>query len=146
MHFNKSEDYYKKIKADRQLSANLRDKFKEKKVFFKARPDSRELKDYIDLYEFSSLEEAYHQLMNELCDLTVEAIDLVLPENDETQIFILQEDFQKMNFSIIISRKRIPQNWSILLKLLIPPPLEQHLLLQVPSLSLNLGLTKCSRI
>src|SRR5450759_2234142 len=59
-HFNKPDDYYKKIKADRQLSILLKTKFKEKKIFFKPAPDSRELKDYIDLYEFGSLEEAYH--------------------------------------------------------------------------------------
>ena len=97
-HFGKPEDYYKKIKADKQLSALLKTKFSSKKVFFQSGPYSRDLKEYIDMYEFSTFEEAYYQLMNELGDLTIEAINLILPEQDDTENIYLQEGFRKMNF------------------------------------------------
>ena len=43
----------------------------------------------------ATFEEAYHQLMNELCDLTIEAINLVLPENDETENIYITGGFSK---------------------------------------------------
>ena len=55
-----------------------------KKIFYKSAPDSMELREFIDMYEFVSYEEAYHQLMNELCELTVESIKLILPSGDDT--------------------------------------------------------------
>ncbi len=143
MHFNKSEDYYRKIKADRQLSANLRDKFKEKKVFFKARPDSRELKDYIDLYEFSSLEEAYHQLMNELCDITVEAIDLVLPENDETSNIYITGGFSKNELFYNYITEAYPSKLVYTSEIANSSALGAALVIAGSRPSLNLGLTKC---
>jgi sugar (pentulose or hexulose) kinase len=95
-HFMKSEDYYrKKVKADKKLSALLRSKFSEKKVFFQTGPNWRELKNYIDLYEFNTFEEAYHQLMNELCDLTIESINLVLPAADDTENLYITGGFSK---------------------------------------------------
>jgi len=61
----KPEDFYKRIKADDQLSTHLNPNSAGKMCSFQTGPYSRELKDFIDMYEFSSFEEAYHQLMNE---------------------------------------------------------------------------------
>jgi sugar (pentulose or hexulose) kinase len=94
-HFAKSEDYYKEVKADNNLSTHLRSRFLGKKVFFQSGPLSRELKEYIDMYEFTTFDEAYHQLMNELGDLTVEAVNLVLPEVDETENIYITGGFSK---------------------------------------------------
>jgi sugar (pentulose or hexulose) kinase len=88
-HFSKPEDYYKKVCADKNLAARLKLKYPDKKNFFKTGHYSRDLKDYIDMYEFSSFEEAYHQLMNELGDLTIDAVNLVIPKADDiTNIYI----------------------------------------------------------
>jgi len=43
-HFRKPEDFYKRIKADDQLSTHLKSKFSGKNVFFQTGPYSRELK------------------------------------------------------------------------------------------------------
>ncbi len=94
-HFRKSEDYYKKVKADKKLSAFLKSKFNEKKVFFRTGAYSPEIKKYVDMYEFSTFEEAYHQLMNELCDLTVESINMVLPSEDDTENLYITGGFSK---------------------------------------------------
>ena len=51
-HFKKPEDYYKKIKADKTLSANLKTKFEDRKIFFQTGPYSREFREYVDMYEF----------------------------------------------------------------------------------------------
>ncbi len=47
------------------------------------------------MYVFSSYEEAYHQLMNELCYLTVESVKLILPEDDETENIYITGGFSK---------------------------------------------------
>ena len=94
-HFNKPDDYYKKVKPDKKLSILLKNKFGLKKIFFKSWPESRELKEFIDLYVFSSIDEAYHQLMNELCDLTLEAINLVIPADDKTANIYITGGFSR---------------------------------------------------
>ncbi len=94
-HFNKPENYYKKVAADIKLSARLKLKYGEKKIFFQTGHYYRELREYIDMYEFSSFEEAYHQLMNELCDLTIDSINLVIPENDDIANIYITGGFSK---------------------------------------------------
>jgi sugar (pentulose or hexulose) kinase len=83
-HFREKPDYYKRVKADRNITASLKSRHAGKNLFFKPSPDSRELKEFIDMYEFVSFEEAYHQLMIELSHLTIESIMLVLAADDDT--------------------------------------------------------------
>jgi sugar (pentulose or hexulose) kinase len=94
-HFSKAPDFYKKIKVDRKVSEALRMKYKDKKVFFQTGLYFRDLKDNIDLFDFYSPEEAYYQLMNELCDLTIEAINLVIPSDDDTENIYITGGFSK---------------------------------------------------
>jgi len=88
-HFEKPEDYFRSVRYDSTLSSLLKEKYREEKVFFQAEPLEREFKDRIDLYLFKNFEMAYHQLMNELCQLTIESVNLILPEkNDISNIYI----------------------------------------------------------
>ncbi|MCJ7449632.1 MAG: FGGY family carbohydrate kinase [Bacteroidales bacterium] len=77
-HFKTRSDYYKKVKPDKRLLEICRKKCGENRFFFENLPYSRELKEKNDLFVFKSYQEAYHQLMVELSELTVEAIDLVM--------------------------------------------------------------------
>jgi hypothetical protein len=143
-HFRKSEDYYKKVRVDNQLSEILKSKFAEKKVFFQTGPYSRDLKDYIDMYEFSTFEEAYHQLMNELGDLTLEAINLVIPENDETENIYITGGFSKNElFQNSISRA-FPSKSVYTSEIANGSALGAALVVSGSKSSLNLGLTRCT--
>jgi sugar (pentulose or hexulose) kinase len=144
-HFKKSEDYYKSIKSDKELSVLLKTKFKEKKIFFKSGPDSRDLKDYIDLYEFTSIEESYHQLMNELCDLTFEAIDLVLPANDETANIYITGGFSKNDLFLNHIKDAYPSKLVYTSEITNASALGAALVISGSNPSLNLGLTECKR-
>lgn len=95
VHFNKPEDYFRKVIADKKLTSRMRLKYGDKKNFFQTGMYYRELKEYIDMYEFSSFEEAYHQLMNELCDLTIDSINLVIPQNDDIVNIYITGGFSK---------------------------------------------------
>ena len=88
-HFDKPEDYYKQVKYDKNLAISLKEKFREKSVFFQDEPLSREFRERIDMYQFKNFDMAYHQLMNELGYLTIESVNLILPEsNDISNIYI----------------------------------------------------------
>ena len=83
-HFYKPEDHFKKVKLDKELLSVNKSRFGDRKRFFKPYSFLRELNETVDMYEFSSFEAAYHQLMQELTDLTIESVRLIIPEGDET--------------------------------------------------------------
>ena len=94
-HFRTPIDAYKRVSPDHEIDNRLKAKFGQKRIFFNTGLNSREFRDKIDLFEFTSFEEGYHQLMNELGMLTVEAINLVIPENDETENIYITGGFSK---------------------------------------------------
>jgi sugar (pentulose or hexulose) kinase len=142
-HFKKSEEYYRKIKSDNKLSTRLRSKFKGKKVFFQSGPYSRDLRDYIDMYEFSSAEEAYHQLMNELGDLTIEAINLVLPANDESANIYITGGFSKNELFQNQISNGYPLKTVYTSEIANGSALGAALVVSGSKSSMNLGLTRC---
>ena len=88
-HFDKPEDYFKHVKFDKNTSECLKEKYKHTTVFFREEALSREFRERIDMYQFKNYEMAYHQLMNELGQLTLDSVKLILPEkNDITNIYI----------------------------------------------------------
>jgi len=114
-----------------------------KKVFFQTGAYSRDLKEYIDLYEFSSFEEAYHQLMNELGDLTVEAVSLVLPQNDESENIYITGGFSKNELFCNIISKAFPSKLVFTSEIANGSALGAALVVSGSQSSLNLGLTRC---
>jgi glycerol kinase len=142
-HFRKPEDYYKRIKADHQLSNLLMSKYSGKKIFFQTGPYSRELKKYIDMYEFSNFEEAYHQLMNELGDLTIEAVDLVLPQDDNTENIYITGGFSKNELFQRQISNAYPAKSVYTSEIANGSALGAALVISGSKSSLNLGLTRC---
>ncbi|MCX6255591.1 MAG: FGGY family carbohydrate kinase [Bacteroidia bacterium] len=143
VHFRKPEDYYKKIKADKHLSTSLKTKFQEKKIFFQTGPYSRDLKDPVDMYEFSSFEESYHQLMNELGDLTIEAINLVLSASDETASIYITGGFSKNELFLNLITEAYPLKLVYTSEIANASALGAALVISGSKSTLNLGLTRC---
>jgi sugar (pentulose or hexulose) kinase len=144
-HFKKSKDFYIKVKADKKLTAIMKLKFNEKRVFFQTGPYSRELKNYIDMYEFNSVEEAYHQLMNELSDLTIEAINLVLPANDESANIYITGGFSKNDLFLNLITEAFPSKLVYTSEIANGAALGAALVIAGTKPSLNLGLTECKK-
>lgn len=142
-HFRKSDDYYKKVKTDNQLLENLKSKFNGKKVFFQTGPYSRDLKEYIDMYEFSNFEEAYYQLMNELGDLTLEAINLVLPSVDETENIYITGGFSKNELFVNLIARAYPSKFVYTSEIANGSALGAALVVSGSKSAMNLGLTMC---
>lgn len=142
-HFRKSDDYYKKVKADTKLSSSLKTRLNGKKVFFQTGPYSRDLKEYIDLYEFNNFEEAYHQLMNELGDLTIEAVSMVLPENDASENIYITGGFSKNELFCKIISNAYPSKMVFTSEVANGSALGAALVVSGSHSSLNLGLDRC---
>lgn len=142
-HFRKPDDYYKKVKADDQLTEFLKIKFNGKKVFFQTGPYSRDLKEYIDMYEFNTFEEAYHQLMNELGDLIIESVNLVLPEVDVIENIYLTGGFSKNELFCKIISRAYPDKLVYTSEIANGSALGAAHVVSGMKTSLNLGLTRC---
>lgn len=143
-HFRKPADYYKKIKTDKKWSASLRDKFRDRSVFYQPYGYLHELKENIDMYEFSTYEEAYHQMMNELCDLTIESIKLILPENDNTENLYITGGFSKNELFIDHISEAFPGKLVYTSEIVNASSLGAALVISGLNSELNLGLTRCN--
>lgn len=144
-HFKKPEDYYKKVRADKELSASLKSKFNGKEIFFKPGPYTPVLKEYIDMYEFNSLEEAYHQLMNELCDLTILSVNLVLPKNDDISNIYITGGFSKNELFLNLITEAFPTKLVFTSEITNSSALGAALIIAGVKPDLNLGLTSLSK-
>jgi sugar (pentulose or hexulose) kinase len=142
-HFTKPDDYYKKVKADEKTEAIVNARLADKKVFFQSGAYSRDLKEYIDLYEFNTFEEAYYQLMKELGDLTIEAVNMVLPEDDETENIYITGGFSKNVLFCNIISKAFPTKRVYTSEIANGSALGAALVVSGSFSSLNLGLTRC---
>jgi sugar (pentulose or hexulose) kinase len=142
-HFGKSLDYYKKIRADRKISISLKEKFSGSTVFFKPKPESRQFRDTIDLYVFASIEEAYHQLMNELGDLTIEAVSMIIPEEDLTDIIYITGGFSKNQLFLQAVKDAFPHKSVFTSEIANGSALGAALVISGSDADLNLGLTEC---
>ena len=140
-HFIKQPDYYKKIKINDKLTSSLRERNAGKKHFFMPSPDSRELKEFIDMYEFGSFEEAYQQLMIELCHLTVEAIRFVLPADDDTENIYITGGFSDNELFKYHIKRAFPAKQVFTSEIANASALGAALVLSGERPGLNLGLT-----
>jgi len=144
-HFNKPDEYFRSIKADTNLSTLLRSKYKGNLLFFYRGPYSYELKEYVDMYEFSSFEDAYHQLMNELCDLTIESVKLVLPEKDDIENIYITGGFSKNELFLNLITDAFPSKHVYTSEIKNASALGAALVISGSKPELNLGLTSLSQ-
>jgi sugar (pentulose or hexulose) kinase len=108
-HFRTTEDFYKNVKYDQDLIKMLKSRYSgDRRAFFNSGPGSREFKERIDLFDFKSFDEGYHQLMSELSDLTYEAISLILPDKDDTENLYITGGFAKNKIFLKLIAKSFP--------------------------------------
>jgi sugar (pentulose or hexulose) kinase len=95
------------------------------------------------MYEFSTFEEAYHQLMNELSDLTIDAINQVLSANDDTANIYITGGFSKNEIFQNLIAKGYPLKSVYTSEIVNGSALGAALVVSGSRSSLSLGLTKC---
>jgi hypothetical protein len=107
-YFKIQEESFKLIKPDMKLFNKLSSKFSHNKVFLGEEKLSRQLKEDPDLFEFDHFVEAYHQLMIELCDITVESINLVDSGSDDLQNLYITGGFSKNDLFVKLLASSYP--------------------------------------
>jgi sugar (pentulose or hexulose) kinase len=142
-HFGKPEDYFKKVRPDKELLSLMKTRDRERKIFFKPFSYFRDLNDSIDMYEFATFEQAYHKLMIELCDFTVESINLILPEKDETSDIYITGGFSGNQIFLEMIREAFPAKKVWTSEIGNATALGAALVISGTSAGINLGLTEC---
>lgn len=99
---------YKKVALDEEMIRSLNQKSDGNRVFFHGGVPE----DYVDLSvdkeNFESFEEAYHQLVIDLVDLTEESIDLIIAKNDTTKNIYISGGFAKNPIFLKLMASRFP--------------------------------------
>jgi hypothetical protein len=143
-HFGKPDDYYRKIKPRKNMLASLKTKHGNRKIFFSSTGYIRELNEVADMYEFSLFEEAYHQLMIELCDLTVESVRLILPVDDDTSNIYISGGFSGNRLFVQLMKEAFPGKKVWTSEIGNASALGAALVISDKTPGLNLGLIECS--
>jgi len=143
-HFNKPEDYFRNVKYDRNASLALRNKLQDEKVFFQKEPFEREFRERIDLYQFKNFEMAYHHLMNELCQLTIESVNLILPENNDISNIYITGGFSKNEHFLNLIKEYFPDKRVYRSEISNASALGAALVLSGLKPEVNLGLIECT--
>jgi sugar (pentulose or hexulose) kinase len=147
-HFRTTGDFYKSVTYDQDLNNMLAKKYTgDRRAFFRSGPESREFKERIDLFDFKSFDEGYHQLMSELCSLATEAIRLILPEQDDIENIYITGGFAKSSLFLKLITKSFPLK-KVFTSVINNATALGAALVVLESISekqpaLNLGLTEC---
>ncbi len=90
--FNVPENSYKKVATNRELIKKI--KTNGIKFFADGVPEDY-IENKIELSQFNSFEEAYHQLMLDLSELCINAISLIIPKTDDIKKIYISGGFAK---------------------------------------------------
>jgi sugar (pentulose or hexulose) kinase len=86
-HFSVSKDFYKAVNTNESFITEML--HNEKKVFFTSGLSGDYIDRSVDLNQFQSSDEAYHQLIFDLTKLALKSLRLIIPQNDNTtSVFI----------------------------------------------------------
>ena len=107
--FGVDDSAYKTVALNEVMIRALKQKYQGKRVFFKGDvPD-----DYVDLSvgkeQFNSFEEAYHQLVMDLVDLTKESIDLIIAKEDHSKNIYISGGFSKNPIFMALIASHFPE-------------------------------------
>ena len=93
-HFDVPFDFYKKIKADEELTTSL---INSEPLFFKTGIPENYIDTSVDLVKFNDAEHAYHSLTVDLARKVKVAVDLVLDENNKIRHLYITGGFTRNN-------------------------------------------------
>ncbi|MEN8202307.1 MAG: FGGY family carbohydrate kinase [Bacteroidota bacterium] len=93
--FGAEDSAYKKVALDENIIESLHMKSGGRKVFFNGGVPEDHLDNTVNKETFDSFEEAYHQLMIDLTELTVASINLIIGKEDRTKNIYISGGFAK---------------------------------------------------
>ncbi len=106
--FGVDESAYKKVGINEDLLRSLNQKHMGERVFFKEGVPEDYTDQAVDHAIFNNFEEAYHQLIIDLVDLTTEAINLIIDGEDSTKNMYITGGFSKNPIFVKLIASRFP--------------------------------------
>jgi sugar (pentulose or hexulose) kinase len=107
--FGLEEEAYKNVGLDHKLLSSLNTGNAGTRVFFKNGVPEEFIDNSVDTANFKGFEEAYHQFMIDLTDLTVESISLIIENNDRTRNLYITGGFSKNPIFRALIENRYPE-------------------------------------
>ncbi len=106
--FGADDAAYKKINLNEELIRTLQNKNQGKRIFFEQGVPDDYVDQSVDAETFKDFEEAYHQLVMDLTELTVESIDLIIGRDDTTSDMYITGGFSKNPIFVKLMASRFP--------------------------------------
>jgi sugar (pentulose or hexulose) kinase len=147
-HFRTTDGFFRNVKFDQDFLEMLSKRYSgDRRAFFESGPGAREFRDRIDLFDFKSFDEAYHQFMRELTELAIESIRLIIPSKDDTENIFITGGFAKNRIFLKLMARAFPDKKVYTSVINNATALGAALVIMesvatVPG-DLNLGLTEC---
>lgn len=107
-HFDVPGDSFKTVKLNEALLNSLNEKYSASVYFPNGKESFDEGLEKADLSVFANYEEAYTKLMIDLSDLCVQAIQLVIPANDESETLYVSGGFARNPIFIHLLKVSFP--------------------------------------
>ena len=107
-HFKVSKKAYKSVKTDTGLLKTLKERSKGSRIFFKEGVLENYIDVTVDLSIFATFEEAYHQLMIDLVDMSCKAIELVETKDNDTRALYISGGFTNNDLYVKLIANRFP--------------------------------------
>ena len=107
-YFKVSEKAYKSVKADDHILNQLKDRDMGNRVFFKEGVPANYIDSSVELSIFATFEEAYHQLMIDLVDLSCKALELIETKENDTKAFYISGGFTHNDLFVKLIADRFP--------------------------------------
>ncbi len=106
--FDKEKSAYKGVVLDEEIIRKLMRESKGERIFFQGGVPESYVDTNVEKKTFASFVEAYHQLVMDLVDLTVESIDLIIGKEDHTKNIYISGGFSKNPIFLKLMASRFP--------------------------------------
>jgi hypothetical protein len=106
--FGVDDSAYKQVALQEDTIRSLYRKSEGKRIFFKEGVPADYLDKTVEKAGFGSFDEAYHQLIIDLVDLTKESIDLIVENKDHTKNMYISGGFSKNPLFLKLMASRFP--------------------------------------
>ena len=106
-YFSVPSDEYKKVQVDNQLLDIMSEEYS-KRIFFCDGVPPGYVDISVNLSAFGSYAAAYHRLVYDMVDLCMESIQLIIPENDVTEVVYITGGFARNKIFVKLFANRLP--------------------------------------
>jgi sugar (pentulose or hexulose) kinase len=107
-HFKADKSAYKMVKLNPAFLNETTGDFSGRRIFFAGGLPSGHVDETVELSQFRGFDEAYHQLMTDLTQITWEALQMIIPKDDKTKTIYISGGFNRNELFTHLLSKWLP--------------------------------------